>query len=131
HERALPGLELFSPSVDGGLRESGRRQVRAPRLLESDLQAVRNALDLLDDGVREGVRIRPQRRKLFLNPGDAFGRRVFPQDLVVLGEGALRLVDRSKKARLRTISGFDDASLPVDEDTVLRNYPDLDMPARQ
>ena len=73
------------------------------RVLEPDLDSFGDALDLFDDGVRQGIGLLPQRRELFVYPRNAFGRGVFPQDLVVLREGALRLVDRAEEAGGRTV----------------------------
>ena len=69
-------------------------------LLEADLDAIGDALDLLDDGVGQRIGVLPERVELLLDPGDAFRRRVFPEDLVVLGKGALGLVDRAEEAGL-------------------------------
>ena len=101
------------------------------RLLETDLHAIGNALDLLDDGVGERVGVLPERVELLLDPGDAFRRGVFPENLVVLREGALGLVDRAKEAGLRSVGGLDDSRLAVDEDAIFRNDTDLNPPAGQ
>ncbi len=92
-ERALPGLELLAAAVDRALGEGRRGEVVVGQVLEADLDAVGDPLDLLDDRVRQRVAVGPERLELFLDPGDALIRRVLPEDLVVLGEGALGLVD--------------------------------------
>ena len=70
-ERSLPGLELFTSPVDRRLCERCGRQLRWCDVIETDLDALRDALDLLDDGIRQRVGVRPQRREFFLHPCDA------------------------------------------------------------
>ena len=70
-ERSLPGLELLTSPVDRRLRERCGRQLHWCDVIETDLDALRDALDLLDDGIGQRVGVRPQRREFFLHPGDA------------------------------------------------------------
>jgi hypothetical protein len=71
HERALPRLELLAAAVDGALGERRRRQLVRLRGSETDLDPLGDALDLLDDGVGQGVGVLPERVELLLDPGDA------------------------------------------------------------
>ena len=93
HERTLPGLQLLSAPIDRALGERRAGQLFDLRLLEANLQALGDALDLFDDGLGQRVGVLPERLELLFDPGNALGRCVLPQNLVVLGEGALCLVD--------------------------------------
>ena len=77
--------------------ECRSRKVKRRRVLKPDLGPGGDTLDLLEDRVREWVRVRPEGRKLLLYPGDTLWRWVLPQDFVVLREGALRLVDGTEE----------------------------------
>ena len=118
-EGALPGLELLASPVDRALGQGRRREVVVGDILEADLGAGCDPLDLLDDRVRQRVAVGPERLELLLDPGDPFVGRVLPEDLVVRGEGALRLVDRAEERGLRAVGLLDDPGLTVDEDPVL------------
>ena len=131
NKRTLPWLELFTSSVDRTLRQHRSRQFLGTRLVEANLHPLGDSLNLLDNGLRKGIRLFPQGVELLFHPPDPFRGSVLPEDLVVLGERAPRLVNRSKEARLGTIRSFDNPSLPMKEDVVLRNDLDLNPPARQ
>src|SRR5690606_6022752 len=128
-EGALPWLKLLPGAVDGCFCQRGCGKLNGCDLTEVDLDALRDALDLLDDGVGQGVGVLPEGGELLLYPGDAFRGRVLPEDLVVLGERALALVDRAQEAGLAAVRQLDHAGLTVDEDPVLRHDADLDATA--
>ena len=100
HEGALPRLKLFSTAIDRTLSQRRAWQLLRRRFLEANLNAVGNALDLFNDGIGERIGIFPECVELLLYPFNAFRGGIFPQYLVVMREGALGLVDRSKKAGL-------------------------------
>ncbi len=62
-------------------------------IFKANFNAIGDAFDLLDDGIRQWIRFTPEGSELFFDPGYAFGRGTFPEDFIVLPEGALRFVD--------------------------------------
>jgi hypothetical protein len=81
--------------------------------------------------IASGNGVRPQRREFLLDPGDALGRRILPQDLVVPRERALRFVDRTEEADPRPVCCLDHPRFAVDKDVLPRHDPNLDSPARK
>ena len=51
HEGALPGLKLLATAVDRAFGQRGGRELLGRRLVEANLDAIGDALDLFDDGV--------------------------------------------------------------------------------
>ena len=70
---ALPGLQLLPATVDRTFGEGCSGQCVRRHLLEAYLDAIRDALDFLDDSIGKGKRLLPERRKLLLHPRDALG----------------------------------------------------------
>ncbi len=64
-------------------------------------------------------------------PLHPLSRSVLPKDFVVLRKCALGFVDRAQKASFGAVLQLNDASLAMDENTVLGNNPNLDSPGGQ
>ena len=71
-ERALPGLEPLAATVDRGLGQRCGGQIPCFRVAETNLDALGDTLDFLDDGVGQRPGVCPQRREFFLYPRDSF-----------------------------------------------------------
>jgi hypothetical protein len=63
----LPRLELLTAPVDGTLDKGSRGEFLRFQVSEVDLDTVGNALDFVDDGVREGKGVLPERFELLLD----------------------------------------------------------------
>src|SRR5687768_6917198 len=98
NERALPRLELLAAPVDWAFRQDSSGKIPGANVLEVNLDALGDPLNLFDNGVWQGIGIVPKRVELFLNPGYGFGRGVFPEQLVIMSESTSGFIDRAKKA---------------------------------
>jgi hypothetical protein len=124
---ALPRLKLLSSAINGGFCKRSSGKILGLKGIKRNDNTLGDPSDLLYDRVGKGPGFFPQGPEFFLNPGNPLRRRIFPENFIVLREGAPGFIDRPQKADLAAIEGLDYPRFSVEEDPVFGNDPDLDI----
>jgi hypothetical protein len=118
-ERPLPGHQLLALAVDVGFHQGGRRHFRRLQVFKLDLDPAGAAANLLDDRVRKRLTELPEVVEFVLNPGDAIGGGVLPDEFVVGRPAFPGLVEAAHEGRRRPVPTIDHPCLSVNERRVL------------